>query len=141
MQIHPLTARLALGAALIALAAAPAPARAHDDTHDEDHDRASSGDLALAVDIDYALPIDVEALGDDGGGFAIRAGWQLHVPLLVLTPEIGFAYHSFSGNGEPSLSRGFIGVRAGFGEIFRFVLFGHIGLCGLSADVVGPDPS
>jgi hypothetical protein len=140
MQTHLLAVPLALGITLAALTVTPAPARAHDGSYDhEEEDQGSFGDLALAVDLNYDYPI--ESLGESGGGFAIRAGWQLHVPLLVLTPEAGFSYDAISGGGDPTLTRGFLGLRAGFGEIFRFGAFGHLGLCGLSVDAIRPDPS
>ena len=137
---------LALAASLAVLAAGPATAAAHDDYEHEHHDHDDGGeggggigDLALAVDVDYGLPVD--SIGDSGGGFGIRAGLQLHVPLLVITPEVGFTYHGFDGTGEPSVTRGILGMRLGLGEIFRFGVAGHVGLAHLSADVIGPDPS
>ena len=87
----------------------------------------------IAADLDYAAPLDSDT--KSGGGFAIRLGQQLHVPLLVLTPELEFADHTFSDNG-PTAYQGLAGLRLGFGEIIRPGLFAHIGLGSLNM----PDP-
>jgi hypothetical protein len=89
----------------------------------------------IAVDLDYALPVD--SIGDDGGGFAIRLGQQLHIPLLALTPEIVYSHHSFTGRGAPATNRGMGGLRIGFGELFRLGPFAHLGVGRLSIDLPG----
>jgi hypothetical protein len=131
---------LAAAAAAFALGWMPAAALAHDD-HDQEHDDGSSSfvDLAIAGDLDYAVPID--SIGDSGGGFAVRVGGQLHVPLLVLTPELGFSYHAMDGEGSPELSRMFAGARVGIGEIFRIGATGHVGIAWLDVDLLRPNPS
>ena len=143
MEKKGLSLLYALGAGAALLVFDPASAAAHEDYEHEqeqgDEGGGGIGDLAIAADLDYALPVD--SLGDSGGGFGIRAGLQLHVPLLVITPEVGFTYDGFSGTGEPSISRGILGMRLGLGEIFRFGVAGHIGIAHLSADVIGLDPS
>lgn len=96
-------------------------------------------DVQVGGDLDYALPIDSRA--DSGGGFAVRLGWQLHVPMLVLTPEAAFNYEGFSGTYGPAVYRGVGGLRLGLGEVFRLGAFTHAGLGRLSADVPAPDPS
>jgi hypothetical protein len=89
-------------------------------------------DVQIGLDLDYALPID--SIGDGGGGFALRFGQQLHLPFLVITPEVAFAYHSYSGDGDPATYRGVGGVRVGIGEIFRLGPFAHLGVGHLDLD-------
>lgn len=81
-------------------------------------------DIALALDLDVLVETANDHI-DSGGGGAVRLGWQLHLPLFALTPEIGFGWSKF-GDG-PSVYRGIAGARLGIGEIIRFGLFGHIG--------------
>ena len=100
--------------------------------------RAARADLQLGFDLDYALPIDSPV--DDGGGFAVRIGQQVHVPAVTLTPEIVFAYHSYAGSGDPATYRGVGGLRLGFGEIFRLGPFAHLGVGHIDFDLPG-DPS
>jgi len=88
---------------------------------------------AIAADLDYAAPIDSDM--KSGGGFAIRVGQQLHVPMLVLTPELVFSDHTFADNG-PTAYRGLAGLRLGVGELIRPGVYGHLGFGSLSM----PDP-
>jgi hypothetical protein len=80
----------------------------------------------IAGDLDYAAPIDSSAHA--GWGFGIRLGQQIHFPLLVFNPELGFTYHGFTQDSSPKVYRGIAGLRLGFGEIIRPGVFGHIGL-------------
>jgi hypothetical protein len=82
-------------------------------------------DTAIAVDLEALVPIDAPDGLDGGPAFAIRIGQQLHLPLLTITPEIGFHHGSFADG--PSLSLGLVGARVGIGELLRFGAFGHIG--------------
>lgn len=91
---------------------------------------------AIAADLDYAAPIDSDA--KSGAGFAIRLGQQIHVPMIVLTPEIVFADHTFSDSG-PTAYRGLAGLRLGFGEIIRPGVYAHLGFGSLS--LPDPEPS
>jgi hypothetical protein len=84
----------------------------------------------VAGDLDYAAPIDSRA--NSGWGFGIRLGQQFHVPLVVINPELGFTYHTFSDDSSPKAYRGIAGLRLGIGEIFRIGPFGHIGVGHLS---------
>lgn len=96
-------------------------------------------EVQLAGDLDYALPLESRA--EWGAGFAIRLGWQLHVPFLVLTPEAVFNYEGFSGTYGPMVFREVAGLRLGVGEVFRLGAFGHAGIGQLEADVPGPNVS
>jgi hypothetical protein len=80
----------------------------------------------IAGDLDYAAPIDSSASA--GGGFGIRLGQQVHFPLLVFNPELGFTYHGFTHDTSPKVYRGIAGLRLGFGEILRPGVFAHVGL-------------
>jgi hypothetical protein len=96
-------------------------------------------DVQLGGDLDYVLPLESRA--EMGAGFAIRLGWQLHLPLLVLTPEAAFNYAGFSDTYGPSVYRTVAGLRVGVGEVFRLGAFTHGGLGHLSASVPGDDPT
>jgi hypothetical protein len=101
-------AGIALGAGY-ALWLAPATARA-----------------AVAV----AADLEVDAASDSDLGtapaIAVRLGWQLHLPLIVFTPEMG--YHHVAFGEELTLDRAFAGARLGIGEVFRIGAFGHVGV-------------
>ena len=111
-----------LAAALLALSASvPGSARA---------------DWTLAGDLEADVPVSLERIS---AGFAVRIGYQLHLPLLTLTPEIGFHYAGFDP--EPSLYRGIAGGRLGIGEVFRVGVFAHVGVGHASFDTVVGDVS
>lgn len=82
-------------------------------------------DTAIAADLESVVPLAFENV-DFGPAFAVRLGWQLHLPLITLTPEAGFHYASFSDG--PQLYRGIIGARVGVGELLRFGAFAHLGI-------------
>lgn len=128
-------------AAAFAIGWTPGALAQDDHGHDHGHDGEGSRfvELAIAGDLDYAVPID--SIGDSGGGFAVRLGGQLHVPLIALTPELGFSYHAMDGEGAPELSRVFAGARIGVGEIFRIGATGHVGIAWLDVERLRPDPS
>jgi hypothetical protein len=113
-----LAAVLVASPAVLAITFAAAPAQAA---------------TAIAGDLDYALPLDSDE-ADSGGGFAIRIGQQVRLPLIALTPEIGFTYASFSEG--PTAYRGIAGLRLGVGEVLRPGVFAHLGIGRLSL----PDP-
>ena len=78
----------------------------------------------VAGDLDYAAPIDSAA--NSGWGFGVRLGQQFHLPLVVVNPELGFDYHSFSDDSSPKTYRGIAGLRIGIGEILRVGPFAHL---------------
>lgn len=88
--------------------------------------RSAEAAPTIGADLDVTFP--THSRGDSGGGFGIRLGQQLHVPLAVLTPEIGFSYHNFSGDFGPKIYRGLFGLRLGFGEVLRPGAFAHVGI-------------
>jgi hypothetical protein len=83
-------------------------------------------EVALGFDLDYAAPIKVDAV-KSGYGFGIRLGNQIHVPLVAITPELGFTYHGFTGDYGPKVYRGIAGLRLAVGEVIRPGVFAHAG--------------
>src|SRR5262249_13835879 len=86
---------------------------------------AANAGPTIGADLDLGIPLN--SRGDSGGGFGIRLGQELHVPLLTLTPELGFTFHDFSGDFGPKIYRGIAGLRAGIGEVIRPGAFAHVG--------------
>jgi hypothetical protein len=81
-------------------------------------------DTAIAADFEARVPLAIDDI-KSGPAFGIRLGQQLHLPLITLTPEIGFNWGSFSDG--PTMYRGILGARVGIGEILRFGVTAHIG--------------
>lgn len=80
----------------------------------------------IAGDLDLQVPVSINGV-QTGAGFGIRVGQELHLPLISINPEIGFTYASFTKNEPPKVYRGIAGIRAGFGELFRFGVVAHVG--------------
>lgn len=80
-------------------------------------------DVAVAADLELDVPLDLDV--NTATAFALRVGWQLHLPLFAITPEVG--YHHASFGDDVTLNRAFAGVRVAVGEIFRVGAFGHVG--------------
>lgn len=95
---------------------------------------ASSG-TAIGVDLDYTNGINEPHVGS-GTGFNVRLGYKLDLLVLQLTPEIGGAYHTFSGDLSPKFSQGIVGGRLQFGKILEPGLYAHLGYGHLSGDHV-----
>jgi hypothetical protein len=114
----------ALGCAAALCAWAVAPQHAH-------------AGPTLAGDLDVVAPVGSH-YHEAGGGFGIRLGEELHLPLIALNPEIGFEYASFAGDKPaadgPQVYRGIVGARLGIGEVIRFGLLAHIGFGHLALD-------
>lgn len=91
---------------------------------------ASSG-TAIGVDLDYTNGIN-EAFVGKGTGFNVRLGYKLDLLVLQFTPEIGGAYHSFSGDEKLGLSQFIAGGRLAFGKILEPGLYAHLGYGHLS---------
>jgi hypothetical protein len=81
-------------------------------------------DLAIAGDFEVLQPFDFSD-ATTAPGFGIRLGWQLHLPLIAITPEIGYKWSSFKRG--PTINRGLVGARISIGEIFRFGAAAHVG--------------
>jgi hypothetical protein len=80
--------------------------------------------IAIAADLEADVPTDNDL--DTAAAFALRLGWQLHLPLFVFTPEVG--YHHAAFGDQLKLDRAFAGARIGIGEVFRIGAFGHVGV-------------
>jgi hypothetical protein len=80
----------------------------------------------LGLEGDFALPLSVNGASEGAGG-AARLGYDLSLPLIHVMPEAGLGFHKLSGAAGPSIFRGFVGGRAGFGAGVRFDGFVHIG--------------
>jgi hypothetical protein len=55
--------------------------------------------------------------------------------VLQLTPEIGGAYHTFSGAASPKFSQGIVGGRLQFGKVLEPGMYAHLGYGHLSGAV------
>ena len=86
---------------------------------------ASSG-TAIGVDLDYTNGINEPGV-DKGSGFNVRLGYKLDLLLAQLTPEVGGAYHTFSGPADAKFSQGIVGGRLAFGKILEPGLYAHLG--------------
>ncbi|MEY4578086.1 MAG: hypothetical protein RL701_2789 [Pseudomonadota bacterium] len=106
-------AALTLGLLASAVWLGCAPTRAH-------------ADFTVGADLEAVVPIDSEGI-KTGPGFGVRIGTQLHLPLVVVTPEIGFHYSAFDNVLTVKDYRGIIGARVGIGEAFRIGAYGHVG--------------
>lgn len=80
----------------------------------------------IGADLDLHVPLQINEV-NTGGGFGIRLGQELHLPLVSVNPEIGFNYVSFSKEDSPKLYRVIAGARLGFGELMRFGVMAHVG--------------
>jgi len=96
----------------------------------------ASADTAMAFDLDYAIPIDADPVSS-GWGFGIRLGSQMNAPAIQVTPELGFTYHTFGGDGGLRVHRGIGGLRLGLGEVIRPGIFGHAGYGWRKVELLG----
>jgi hypothetical protein len=80
----------------------------------------------IGADVDLQVPLEINNIST-GGGFGIRLGQELHLPLIVLNPEFAFYYASFTKDAPPKIYRGVAGGRVGFGELIRFGVLAHVG--------------
>lgn len=92
--------------------------------------REARADTVIAVDADGALPTTPNSLLDGGGGFGVRLGSQLHLPLIRVTGEIGYGYERLLHDRAPSdwnTHRFTAGARVGLGELLVPFAFAHAG--------------
>jgi hypothetical protein len=92
------------------------------------------GGTRIALDLDYAVAID-EIDVDNGGGGALRTGFELDAVAVSLTPELSFGYHSFAGDFGPRLYRGTAGLRLSFLKVVEPGVFAHAGVGRASYDL------
>lgn len=124
----------AVGAFIVFMLSAPL-ARAD---HEEGEGGRGGGGVDLGFDLEGAAvlnpPVAPGGSSLSGGrGFKVRVGDQIHLPLLRLTPEVGYAFdHLFASNDVGTsyawdTHRVFAGARLGLGEILVPTLYGHVG--------------
>lgn len=120
---HARHARHAVGAAVAGAVALTtltfAPSRAH-------------AGPKLGVEADFALPVSTPGASAGAGG-AARFGYDLGLGVVHVMPEVGAGFHKFSGAANPSVFRGFVGARAGFGVLLRLDGFAHLGYGSIAA--------
>ena len=63
-----------------------------------------------------------------GTGFGVRFGPRVHLPFLVIAPEVGVDTLDFVGDFAPTVYRGTAGLRIGLGDLVRPGAFGHLGI-------------
>jgi hypothetical protein len=116
---HSLVVRL-LPALLVSTLALVATRSAH----------AKSG-TAVGVDLDYTHGLNEPAVGA-GTGFNVRLGYKLDLLMAQLTPEIGGAYHTFSGDAGAKFAQGIVGGRLSFLKVLEPGVYAHLGYGHLS---------
>jgi hypothetical protein len=100
--------------------------------------RSAEAAPSIGVDLEGDVPLHVPTRDADslqwGSGFKVRFGDQIHVPLLRITPEIGYAFDRLFGEGTGAyqgygwnMHRMFAGVRLGVGAIVVPTAYAHIG--------------
>ena len=92
-------------------------------------------EVAIAADLELDVPADYDL--ETAPAFAVRLGWQLRLPLIAFTPEVG--YHHVSFGDDVTIDRGFAGARLGIGEVFRVGAYGHVGVGHATYDSVAGD--
>jgi hypothetical protein len=115
--------------ALTSLLTASSGAFARDDDRNEN----DGGKTVLALDLEYAGPID-EGSVESGSGGAVRLGRRADLIAVSLTGELGGSYHQFSGSPEVQAVRGFIGGRLSVAEGIEPGIYAHLGVGRLSVD-------
>lgn len=81
-------------------------------------------EIAIAGDLEAIVPLELDDVSS-GPSFGLRLGYQLHLPLFAITPEIGYKWGTFPSGA--TINRGIVGARLGIGEIFRFGISAHLG--------------
>ena len=85
------------------------------------HRELPNAQTVVGADLEGATPVGSSPDGlRTGPAFNVRVGYKLGIPLLALTPEVGYGYTRLSGHdGYPSfdMNRLFLGARLGFGGV------------------------
>jgi hypothetical protein len=100
--------------------------------------RDARADLALAADVDVAVPVDPSQMPTymtTGAGFDLRLGYRFRVPysLVAITPEISGGYADLASR----IVRVRTGVRVGYGRVFVPYAYAHLGWGWTSFDRLG----
>jgi hypothetical protein len=85
----------------------------------------------LGVDLEGVTPVGSSpGYSRTGEAFGARLGYRFGLPLVSLTPEVGYSYvHLGSVESAPAIdvNRLFIGARLGFGSILVPSVYAHFG--------------
>jgi len=87
--------------------------------------QAKSG-TSIGADLDYTNGIE-ESSARSGTGFNVRLGYKLDLKVLQLTPEVGGAYHTFSGDAGAKFSQFIVGGRVAFLKVLEPGVYAHLG--------------
>lgn len=97
---------------------------------------AEPGGTRIALDAEYAIPIDESGISGGPGG-ALRFGHELDLLVLALTPELMASYYGFGGDYSPSFYAGSVGARLSFGKVVEPGVFAHVGVGHVAFDLPG----
>jgi len=100
--------------------------------------RSADAAPSIGADLEGDIPLHAPTRDPDslqgGSGFKVRVGDQIHIPLLRITPEVGYAFDRLFGQGSDAyqgygwdMHRVFAGVRVGVGAIVVPTAYAHIG--------------
>jgi|GEM_PF-2553809 len=81
--------------------------------------------VPVSLDVDYVTPVD-SGPASDGFGAQLHFGPRVELGILQWTGEVGLGLHGFSEG--PTVFRGVIGSRLGFGALVRPTIYGHLGV-------------
>jgi hypothetical protein len=84
---------------------------------------------AIALDFDYGTAFSGDVI-EDGGGGALRIGFERDMVLITLIPELSLGYHGFGGVGryDAQIYNGMLGGRIRFLKIIEPGLYMHAGI-------------
>ena len=104
--------------------------------------RPARADVALAADVDVALPIDQapQRYLSTGAGFDLRLGYRFQIPYahVAIVPELAGGYTDLGAH----IVRVRPGLRVGIGRILAPYAYAHFGWAWTSFDPLGvSDPS
>ncbi len=85
----------------------------------------------IGVDLDGLTPVGSSpGYSQTGEAVSVRIGYRLGLPLVSLTPEVGYSYaHLGAATNDPAIdvNRLFVGARLGFGAIVVPSVYAHVG--------------
>ncbi len=99
--------------------------------------REARADVALAADVDAAIPIDQtpQRYLSTGAGFDLRLGYRFLIPYahVAIVPELAAGYPDLGAR----IARVRPGLRVGIGRILAPYAYGHVGWAWTSFDPLG----
>jgi hypothetical protein len=110
-------------------------AYAHD-YEDREYHRHEHGKLMLALDLDYGTAL-AHSKVDEGGGGALRIGFEHDYFLVTLIPEVQLDFHHLTADpSDATITTGKVGGRIRFFKILEPGVFAHAGLGHIGGDRV-----